>query len=68
MIQGSFTVSEIELVVEALEHRASRHESYSRHNPRAAGPHDRKAAEMRDLRARLIIFLKKQLTSLKARP
>jgi hypothetical protein len=47
------TETEIELLIEALTARASRHESMSRANPRAAGPHDRAAAAMHKLRARL---------------
>jgi len=47
------TADEIELLLEALNRAASRHESYSRFNPRAAGPHDKKAAAMRKLRQRL---------------
>jgi hypothetical protein len=49
-----FTIGELELVVEALEHRANRHEAMSRYSPRGAGPHDRKADAMRKLRRRLI--------------
>jgi len=47
------TETDLDLIIEALEARASRHESMSRANPRAAGPHDRAAAAMHKLRARL---------------
>jgi hypothetical protein len=50
----TFTISEFELLIEALERSASRLESYGRFHPQRAGPHDRKAAAMRKLRARLM--------------
>ena len=50
----NFTISEFELLIEALEQRASRHESYSRYRPQSAAPHDRKATAMRKLRDRLM--------------
>jgi hypothetical protein len=53
--QFRFTVGEVDLMVEALELRARRHEAMARFNPRNAGPHDRKAEAMRKLRHRLII-------------
>ena len=40
---------EIDLLTEALTKAASRHESESRYKPRAAAPHDKKAAAMRRL-------------------
>jgi len=49
-----FTISEVELLIEALEARASRHESMARANPFNAARHDRTAEAMRRLRARLI--------------
>lgn len=45
--------AEINLLIEALRSRASRHESMSRANPRSAKPHDLAAAAMHKLRARL---------------
>ena len=42
------------MLIEALNHRASRHESMSRFNPRGAGPHDRTAKAMRKLEGRLL--------------
>jgi hypothetical protein len=50
----AFTIGELDLLIEALAARAARHESESRFNPRAAKPHDDKAAAMRKLRARLV--------------
>lgn len=47
------TVYEIELLIEALTSRASRHDSMSRANPRAARPHDLRSAAMHKLRGRL---------------
>jgi len=49
-----FTIYQLELLLEALERAASRHESMSRFNPRAAKPHDDKAAAMRKLRTQLL--------------
>jgi hypothetical protein len=49
----NLSVGELMLAIEALEARASRHESMARFNPSVAGPHDRKAADMRKLRDRL---------------
>lgn len=48
-----FSIGEINLVIEALVARASRHESMSRANPQSAGSHDRKAIAMRRLATRL---------------
>jgi len=48
------TAREIDLLIEALQMAASRHESYSRFNPRNAASHDRKAAAMHELRAALV--------------
>ena len=48
-----FSISEINLVIEALQARASRHESMSRARPQTAGPHDRAAIAMRKLAQRL---------------
>lgn len=48
------TTNEVLLLVEALAMAASRHESYSRFNPRAAAPHDKKAAAMRALKTKLM--------------
>jgi len=50
-----FTLSEIELLIEALTRAASRHESMARFNPPTAGPHDRKAEAMRKLKRKLEI-------------
>jgi hypothetical protein len=49
-----FTMHEIELLLEALAKTASRHESQARYNPRAAWSHDRTAAQMRELRVKLL--------------
>lgn len=49
-----FTIAEIGLLIEALERAASRHESEARFNPKAAKPHDEKAAAMRKLRTKLL--------------
>ena len=52
-----FTVSELELLIEALERAASRHESMARYYigriPRSGTPHDKVAADMRKLRNKL---------------
>jgi len=48
------TTAELDLLIEALNHRASRHESMGRFNPRSAGPHDRTAKAMRKLETRLL--------------
>ena len=48
------TTAELDLLIEALNHRAARHESMSRFNPRGAGPHDRTAKAMRKLEGRLL--------------
>jgi hypothetical protein len=48
------SVGEIGLLIEALTRAASRHESYSRVNPRSAGAHDRKAKAMRQLSIKLL--------------
>jgi hypothetical protein len=50
----SLTAQERALIIEALEMRASRHESMSRFNTRVSKPHDEKAAAMRRLRERLL--------------
>jgi hypothetical protein len=50
----SLTVSEADLLLEALRARASRHESMARANPRGAAPHDQKAAAMHKLRDKLL--------------
>jgi hypothetical protein len=50
----NLTTNELLVLIEALTMAASRHESYSRFNPKAAGPHDRKAEAMRKLRAKLM--------------
>ena len=44
---------EIDLLTEALTARASRHESMARAAPQNAGPHERTAKAMLDLRNRL---------------
>lgn len=49
----NFTIFELDLIIEALEARAGRHESMARFNPRGAGPHDRKADAMRRLANKL---------------
>jgi hypothetical protein len=53
MLDVHLSVGEVNLILEALEHRASRHESYARSDPRNAGPHERVAADMRTLRDRI---------------
>lgn len=53
------TTAELDLLIEALNHRASRHESMSRFNPRSAGPHDRVAKNMRKLEGRLLMLADK---------
>jgi hypothetical protein len=50
----TFTSKELELLIEALQRSAGRHESEARFNPRNARPHEDKAAGMRKLRERLI--------------
>jgi len=52
----NLTVNERELIVEALESRASRHESMARAKPLNAGPHDRTAQAMRKLREKIIMM------------
>lgn len=47
------TVAEIDLLLEALQARASRHDSMSRANPRGAGPHDKASEAMQKLKAKL---------------
>ena len=53
MPELSFNIAELDLIIEALEARAGRHESMARFSPRGAGPHDRKAEAMRKLAAKL---------------
>lgn len=53
------TTAELDLLIEALSHRASRHESMGRFNPRSAGPHDRAAKAMRKLEGRLLLLADK---------
>jgi hypothetical protein len=60
LLLESLTESEIELLIEALARAASRHESMARNNPRAAGPHDRKALAMRKLKGKLLIEVSRQ--------
>jgi hypothetical protein len=50
----TFTIAELNLLIEALSRAASRHESEARFNPKNARPHDDKAAAMRKLRHRLL--------------
>lgn len=50
----NLTTNELLLLIEALMMAASRHESYSRFNPRAAAPHDRKAEAMHKLKQKLM--------------
>jgi hypothetical protein len=54
------TAAEAELLIEALQRAASRRESMSRFKPtsRTARVHDRTAADMRKLRARVIDYSK----------
>jgi hypothetical protein len=52
-VQIDLSIGEVELIVEALVSRASRHDSYGRAEPRTAGPHDRKADAMRTLASKL---------------
>jgi hypothetical protein len=49
------TAKEIELIVEALQARSSRHMSMSRANPRGAKHHDLTAAAMDKLAGRLLL-------------
>jgi len=49
----NLVVAELDLILEALRARASRHESMSRANPRGAASHDKKAAAMHKLYDRL---------------
>lgn len=53
-IDIDLTAKELMHLIEALEHRASRHDSMARANPRAAAPHDASSAFMHKLRSRLI--------------
>jgi|SRR5262245_40574253 len=48
-----FSKTELELIVEALNRAAGRHESEARFNPRSAKPHDLKARSMRALATRI---------------
>jgi hypothetical protein len=50
----TFSLHELESLMEALVKAASRHESQARAAPRSAGEHDRKAADMRKLRGRIM--------------
>lgn len=54
MSKNAITTNELLLMVEALVMAAGRHESMGRFNPRSAGPHDRKAKAMRELRLKLM--------------
>jgi hypothetical protein len=47
------SVGEVSLILEALTHRANRHETYARSYPERAGPHERTAAAMRELCKRI---------------
>ena len=47
------SVGEIRLLLEALEKAARRQEAEGRARPHMAGPHDRKAEELRRLAVRL---------------
>ena len=47
-------ISDLDLLIEALERAASRLESYARFNPRNARTHDDKAAAMRKLRNQFV--------------
>jgi hypothetical protein len=51
--QYQFSVEEINLLQEALTARAARHESMAKADPRNAGPHERRANDMRALWRRL---------------
>lgn len=53
MFKPELTGIEINLLIEALKHRASRHESMSRANPRGAKAHDQSAVMMRKLKHKL---------------
>lgn len=54
MFPFNMSLGEVNLLLEALEHRASRHESEARYRPRSAAAHDATAQAMRDLRLRLL--------------
>ena len=49
----NLSVGDVSLILEALTHRANRHETYARSYPERAGPHQRRAAAMRELCNRL---------------
>ena len=53
LIKISFSPDELQLVIDALAYRSTRLESMARFYPRSAGPHERTAKAMRELRARL---------------
>ncbi len=53
IVDINFSVTEIDLIIEALGARASRHMSMSRANPRGAKTHDVAAAAMDRLAQRL---------------
>lgn len=52
----TLTTQEIDLLVEALQARASRHDSMARANPRSAMPHERISANMHRLAGRFLIL------------
>lgn len=54
MITIQLSVGEVRLIAEALHHRANRHEAEGRARPGNAGPHDRRADEMRKLCERIL--------------
>jgi len=51
---ANFSVDQIELMLEALERAASRHESMARFRPGVARRHDQKAEAMRKLHTQLL--------------
>jgi len=56
LIDMALDLYEIDLLIEALQHRASRHEAMARFRPRCAKPHDDKAVAMRDLRNKMLRY------------
>lgn len=52
----TFTTQEIYLLIEALQARASRHDSMARANPRSAMPHERVSVNMHRLAGRLLLL------------
>jgi hypothetical protein len=55
MITIELTKAEADLLVEALQSRASRHDSMARANPRSAMPHERISVSMHRLAGRILM-------------